>query len=216
MNYKEGYQLTIDNAKVLMQVSQLAAESKNFGLACSLNILAAEETIKSLFMLVRHYFPDDTLDEWNDLFKSHTVKHKSLKSLVELSVTLFNQFEDRINKTRHLFLNAKELLGEELEGQLDFTYKFLEKAGIFKNPWPSLNTDSIIKWLDGANDKKNNGIYVNEINNKWKSPNIIKQSTYLVEQKYCQSIFDYVLKFDELMMLMNKSKEKKAHKLNQP
>lgn len=56
--YKEGYSLTVTNVKSLMRVSNKAAETEDFGIACSLNILAAEEALKALFLIIKHYNPE--------------------------------------------------------------------------------------------------------------------------------------------------------------
>ena len=100
--YKKGYDLTIANVKSLMRVSTKAAETNDYGIACSLNILAAEEALKALFLIIKHYNPAGNINNFDKIFRLHTVKHDELKQIIE--------FQDVIQAKNNEFISITGFL----------------------------------------------------------------------------------------------------------
>ena len=77
-NYLLGFDYAISNSKSLLKIASSSFKQKEYGIACSLNILAAEEAIKSFFLFFKYYFPDIDLPEFDDMFTKHKTKHYNL------------------------------------------------------------------------------------------------------------------------------------------
>lgn len=78
-DFYKGFELAFENALSLKNVAQLAANNNEFGIACSLNILAAEEAVKANFILIQYYNPNTAINDFEGVFKHHKVKHFHLK-----------------------------------------------------------------------------------------------------------------------------------------
>ncbi len=83
--YKDGYEIAIANSKSILTIADLTAENKEFGVACSLNILSAEEAIKASFLIIKHYHKEVEIDDFDKIFKGHKTKHKHIKSFLVIN-----------------------------------------------------------------------------------------------------------------------------------
>ena len=57
--YRDGYQIALTNAQALSRVADKSADENEFGIASSLKILSAEETIKAVALLTIHFKIED-------------------------------------------------------------------------------------------------------------------------------------------------------------
>ena len=125
----------------------------NRGLANSLLILAAEESIKS-FVLCAVLFdiPVPFLLEW--IFSKHWVKHdrgKELNQIVEFMSTVADIFLVKKNKTNTSFVKI-----------ITNILKFSKRE----------------EWWVKANLDKNNGLYVGIVNNRFVDPSDLSQNDF--------------------------------------
>ena len=205
--YKEGYILSLQNAKGLKDISCKAAELGNYGLACSLNILAAEEVVKGYFLIVQYHNPNGTIINFNKIFSSHPVKHKELGYIIKTDEKIYNQtkeflflVEPALNHFAQM-PEAYKIRNKELLESLKDDYNWMKKMTEIK-----LNFGKILPWLENANKEKNAGLYVDKQNNAWVSPNDILESKFIEEQAYTDALINYVPKIDEMFMRVESAK----------
>lgn len=195
--YKDGHKLTLENAKALTRVSQKSAELEEYGIACSLNILAAEEAIKSVVILTKHYFPFVSSKDFKEVFRSHKKKHHGIMLLTFLTKYLIDNIYDKYQKDKHLF-DYVEQLPEKESNQFKKKYKYFYKSIEFvkKNKTKSERFEEAIVWWNKANDDKNKGLYVDLINKKWHSPRNISKDKFLRESAYVYDLIEYIELFN--------------------
>ncbi|MDP1972306.1 MAG: AbiV family abortive infection protein [Sediminibacterium sp.] len=205
--YKEGYDLTVANVRSLMRVSNKAAETDDFGIACALNILAAEEALKALFLIIKNYNPESNINNFDKIFRFHAIKHDELKQIII--------FQDVIQAKNREFLNVLELVLRDINKMTeDYKIRNLEIINSLNDDYiwfkqqseRSFDLDNILKWLRDANNDKNKGLYVDKLNNKWISPFGVTKEKFEIEKHFTQSIFDHVLNLEEVFKRGEKTK----------
>lgn len=198
--YIEGYNLAIENANSLFKIATKAAEENEFGVACSLNILSTEEAIKAVFLIVKHHYPDSQIEDFEEIFKDHKIKHKNLKYFLESS----KQFVDDISKMYSLFLKVESLGNflpakrqEELREEFsDIHYHGQRITELKKNEIILAKT---LNWLDNANTDKNNGLYIGKKKNVWLTPKSFTNKKYEKEKKYSEAIINHAVELNEIL-----------------
>jgi AbiV family abortive infection protein len=203
--YEIGADLTLINAKCLQRISISAAQTKDFGVACSLNILAAEEALKAIFIILKHRKPSSDLFYFDKIFTSHSIKHDQLLQIIETDAKIqeinketLKQFEiqmARLNQSKLMKTQHSEALVE-----LNYDYTVLKRRNENR-----LKFDEITIWLKNANNDKNKGLYVDKQNGKWLTPQTIKQSKFEKEKRYTHEIIEYVSDIDYIFLKMGKS-----------
>lgn len=198
LSFKEGYELTLKNSEGLFKISELAAQQNEFGIACSLNILAAEEALKASFLITQHYHPGQKVNDIDEIFRNHKIKHKHLKAFVHLKTVL----NERTKKNLALFEpHLKTLENRSKEGKLanKALYDSLKKdIEWFKKQLKNdFDDDAMINWLTQANTDKNLGFYVDKKDDVWTNPQVITKSKFLKEREYTNAIFQLVKGFEE-------------------
>lgn len=156
--YKEGYTISLENAKALLRVSQKSAEICEYGIACSLNTLAGEEAIKAVVILTKHYFPLMKTSDFKDMFSYHKRKHQGLMTITFLSKYMIDYICDSYERDKDIF-DAVEKLSIDKSNEIKTKYKYLYKSIEFdkKNKIKSEKFDNAIKWCNQANDDKKKG-----------------------------------------------------------
>ncbi|MES2134347.1 MAG: AbiV family abortive infection protein [Bacteroidota bacterium] len=195
--YKTGYTLCMESAKALFGVSNKSAELREYGIARSLNILAAEEAVKGISILTNILEPETKLDGWKEIFKSHTVKHDSIAIFVCLMDYSARHIEELVASQKHHFdlieTLPKEVKDKLMEGlkplldELEWSKKQKEKGLILQN--------ALIWWKNDANREKNNGFYVGENNNIWHDPRGYSKEQYESERNYTQTFIENAERF---------------------
>ncbi len=205
--YKDGYDLTVENAQRLRGISVKAAETKDFGIACSLNILAAEESLKAFFLIIQHYHPNGRINNFEKIFHSHSVKHTELEQIVEFSDSVHNKHKDFLALVKQTLeivnINDQDykLRNKEMIESLQDDYEWFNKQAEKK-----LNFDEILPWLKDANAQKNRGLYVDKRKDSWLSPKDISEDKFNQEKKYTDAIFNYITGVEELFLREAKAK----------
>ena len=99
--YIEGFKLALHNSFSLKKIANLSFAAGEYGIACSLNILAAEEAVKAIFILIKHYNPETEINDFKEVFSKHPVKHYHLKGIAlvyELQLKRFKRHLEIIEK----------------------------------------------------------------------------------------------------------------------
>lgn len=186
-DFLKGFQHAIVNSKCLLKIAISSFKQKQYGIASSLNVLAAEEAIKSFYLLIRHYFPSFDLPDFDDIFLKHKTKHRNLiwfsmmySALVDFMIGLYNKDPVVYDK---IILNPSNKLERDVARTLKWALKE-KKHG--------LNFKEIKAWLSEANTKKNNGFYVDIHKNGWLVPQEYSGVRFEKEKQYTKSMHVFI------------------------
>lgn len=182
---EKGFKLSKKNFRKLYAASKQASVLRNYGLACSLNILASEELIKSFVLHLKHLHPEINFINSDKIFFSHKFKHNELKSFIKTTHQSLEIFNFNILDDKEQFLS---LLPEDKVDEYKKEYKDIERVKRRTDYIRKFEVeiDEIFTWLDKANDEKNLGLYVNydEKNKMWNSPTDFTKKQFKKEKEY--------------------------------
>lgn len=184
MNYLEGYKACIDNAARLNKIATHSYQQSENGIATSLNVLACEEAIKALNLLLKHYFPETETPDFHKLFKDHKHKHNNL---VWLSFAFFLKqivYRSWFNEMEEFYDDMKASPINEDEVLIVKQYEWVNNN--------SISYVEVIKWLKEANNLKNNGFYVNIINGELKLPKDLAKEHFDTSQNFYEMLLGYI------------------------
>jgi len=189
----QGSKLAYENAKRLLNCSKLLGEQGYFGPATSLAILGAEEAIKSLDLLFLKPIVEGK-ESFSPYFWSHKKKHASIESCQGIMVgleTISEVLDDLKDKIKNDATYDLSQLSSELSSFIK--KKFLEEKD---------HIDSKIqngsKWWKQANRKKNEGLYVDFENGKWKDPVEITSEEFENSFDYTSSLLKHLESYQSL------------------
>lgn len=195
--FNKGYTLSMESSKALFNVSNKSAELNEYGIARSLNILAAEEAIKGITILTNVLEPENKFEGWKDIFKFHTVKHDNIALFIWLMDFSARHIEELYLNNKHYFdlmeaapKEVKDTLMQTLKpilDELEWSRKQKEKGLVLQ--------DALTWWRNEANREKNNGFYVGENNNIWHNPRAYSKTQYENERKYTQTFIENAERF---------------------
>lgn len=154
----KGIQMCRENASDQFTLALQSAETKNKGLANSLLVLAAEESIKC-FVLLAVYFDIQVEFEIKPIFSKHSLKHVRGKEL--------NNFVRSLSIIFGLLSTERKEKGEALIGILESIFGGSDDAS----------------WWDHANDAKNQGLYVDLADHHFVSPTQAVESNFCTSEK---------------------------------
>jgi AbiV family abortive infection protein len=205
--FKDGYDKVLQNSKTLSQIADNAALKGAFGIACSLNILSAEEALKASFLIIQYYNPDGKINEFDKIFYKHTVKHDQLKQYVEFQNKMQLDLKEYIkiylplvNLIKQMSLDFPQQRRDEIN-ELEEDLKSIKKLSEI-----NLNIDGILDWLENANNDKNRGFYVDKLKNNWITPKDISKEKYETEKIYTDALISYVINIEQMFILFEKAK----------
>ncbi|SJZ32065.1 abortive infection protein, AbiV family [Sediminibacterium ginsengisoli] len=191
----------------MSRTGDAAAAQNDYGVACSLNILAAEELLKASFLLIKIYHPDGNINEFDNIFHKHKVKHDQIKQHVE--------FQEQMQKDLKMYLEEYEpIIGalnlmsstmtkdkQKLVTEINSSITLFKKHSEF-----GFDIRGMLNWLQNANNDKNRGFYVDKAMNKWLSPQSISKEKFDIERKYTKDFAQYINNIDQLFSLKSKMK----------
>lgn len=182
---EKGFELSKKNFKKLFIASKQASGLRNYGLACSLNILASEELIKSFVLHLKYLHPDKNFVNSDKIFFNHKFKHEELKSFIKTTQQGLEIFTFNILEDKEQFLS---LLPEDKVDEYKKEYKDIERVKRRTDYIRKfeIDIDEIFTWLNKANDEKNLGLYVNydKKNKTWNSPTDFTKKQFKKEKIY--------------------------------
>ncbi|MGJ1526553.1 AbiV family abortive infection protein [Sphingobacterium spiritivorum] len=185
IDYTHGFKLSKKNFKNLFTASKQASTIKNYGLACSLNILACEELIKSFVLHLKVLHPEISFIGMDEIFKNHIHKHKELKGFLQSTNSGTEIFEFNILEDSDEFLTRlTEDKIAEYQKEIKDIERVKKRTEIIRQF--KVSVDDIFSWLKQANTEKNAGLYVgyDKNNNLWQSPQKFTKKQYKKEMNY--------------------------------
>ncbi|MGL5946076.1 MAG: AbiV family abortive infection protein, partial [Sediminibacterium sp.] len=191
--YIDGFKLTLENSLSLKKIADLSFAEGEYGIACSLNILAAEEAVKANFILIKHYNPNTEINDFKEVFRKHTVKHDHLKGIAAVHEVQLKRFKTDL-EVFDKFLGIIDQIPDEIKQKTlaDFSPWFKVKDLVKRFEERKVTYDEIALWADKANNDKNNGFYVDIRSGGWATPKSFIKEKYTLESKYTDAILDYV------------------------
>lgn len=194
--WKEGYDFALENARNLNKIANLSAANNLFGAGCSLNILSAEEGIKAIYLIIKHYSFEDGDKDFEKLFMSHHMKHTAITELskdvipiieiIYVENWLFNYVYDLLHK-RIKALPTKYNPDKILKDIEPFMELLAENKN---NSKEMINIDEAEIYWNKANTNKNNGLYVGFQEGSWLTPQTFTHSDFVEANKHAVRIID--------------------------
>jgi len=197
--YKTGFELAIKNASSLQKVAKMAAESNEFGMACSLNILSAEEALKAIFLVLKSNYPENDIEGFDKIFRSHKFKHDYIvdflilnDSMQAINLKWINQIEPKLNSFMDLIKDYPIEIPNELHS-VKAEIEWLKNKSEEK-----IDLEGVLSWLKTANNDKNRGFYVDILKDEWQSPQDFDNKKYAVEKDYTIGVINYARTLNEV------------------
>ncbi|HBF89352.1 MAG TPA: hypothetical protein DDX39_11990 [Bacteroidales bacterium] len=186
---KLGAEYALENAKKQFEAAELIAEKKNYGLACSLMVLSAEEALKAFALFGDDFLPDYSGIDFTELFSSHNYKLNLIRSAIGLRTIV-----QTLNK------NINEPVIENIEKPIDEIIEIRSKGidnfvNWVENEISSKKTElsSQLGWWKQAEALKEDGFYIKYNNQGWHSPLKIKRARYDKTKKYVKDFIDMIV-----------------------
>lgn len=213
--YQKGFDLSIQNSKSLLKVAEKSAECGEFGIACSLNVLSAEEAVKACLILFElNNYSDQKNKDFPKIFSDHKFKHNLIKDLIEFVSLVSNSYKKE-NISLDQIVEQIEGLPEEYKSNNKINSEKISKLKyILENEIIKYEEfEDAMKWCQNANDLKKNGFYVGLNNNEWLSPQEISKTQFETDKKFTASLLNWVQIFEitfialkfEMLILKNSS-----------
>lgn len=195
LSYKEGYLYALQNSKSLLKIADLSAQDHEYGIACSLSILSAEEAIKACMCLHKHKNPNMELDR--KIFSSHEVKH----DLINSHLISFIYFPKRL-------LDTLEETATKDFTLIEFICLLITKKDSDILTSKDLKPSDIRLWRQKANQIKNSGFYVgfSESKNQWHSPKEKNEEDYCNQRRFASALIELGGKFEEFYLKLPSGK----------
>jgi AbiV family abortive infection protein len=194
--YFEGCRLALENAKAHIHVANSAIEMGEHGIAMSLYILAGEEGIKAMTILTRTVSPPDEVENsWKKTLTRHSTKHDQLKMAAFLADFSLKTWDERIITLKKQF-PADIIRPEALIEKIFSSHPLLweEYLWIQKRKKDPISLDDAIDWWSNADEEKQRGFYVDEKDNKWRSPRVVTLESAQQGRKFAVIIVEFVEK----------------------
>lgn len=186
--FLEGYRFMIEHAQSLIKSAELLADNKLFGLATSVMIIAAEETVKAYFTFGKYADPDSvTEDEFENSFKYHSFKFKNIKGMKEWGEYFKVLFEEFYMPILLLSEGTSKAKTKKIR-QVAFN-KAIERL---KDSTRKENVNKEKEWWNRAQTIKETGLYVNKTATGWILPSKIAEKDYKETKRYVLEFYEVV------------------------
>ncbi|MFV1450295.1 AbiV family abortive infection protein [Maribacter sp. HS] len=183
--YLNGYKETLQNASDLLLIANNSGELKKYGVAVSLSILSAEESIKALFIIQQSIEPNSKVSDFDKIFRNHKIKHEYLYDFIR---TIMKYCYDLIDEYEKNLPNRKEKRTFERKNpKIAARMNWIKENQKFSDEMYQL-----IAWLENANSQKNKGLYVDLKHSKWELPRNTSENLFLKSIGNAKDILKYV------------------------
>ena len=192
-NCIKGSEIAYENAKRLLNCANLLGEKEFYGPASTLAILGAEEAIKP-YALLFSAFPIEGQEPLSTYFRYHRKKHNTIKSpqLFLASGDFFIRLmTDWIQKNENIPPNDRPHPLAEIIPQFQ---KWVEA----QKTDPASKTKIESEWWKQANRTKNDGLYVDYIDGKWKSPSQITSEHFTKALTFTRSLVEHLNQYHSI------------------
>lgn len=192
-NCFKGSEIAYENSKRLLNCANLLGEKEFYGPASTLAILGAEEAIKS-YALLSSLFPIERQELLSKYFRFHHKKHNAIKSL-QLDLApgdfLITLITDWVQKSKNIPPN------DRLDRFAEILPKF-QKLVEAQMTDPESKTKIESEWWKQANRTKNDGLYVDYIDGKWKSPSQITSEHFAKALTFTRSLVEHLNQYHSI------------------
>lgn len=192
----KGAKMAIENAAALQNIARNAADQQSLGIASSLAILSAEESIKAFFCLRKHYSAWDAIDDFDDIFKDHKIKHKHIVGMLKSMREVMESSKYFLEEMRHnldSFLEHRKIT-ITIEERADLQMLINQLNIIAQKPLLSSETE-MTEWWKKANLAKNQGLYVGLHSNCWHNPSSTETEFFNQVIEYAEMTILYTTAF---------------------
>lgn len=193
--YKTGSRLAIKNSMGLLKAALEANKIEEDGIACSLTVLSAEESIKAFVCGVRHYFPERSIEGFDKVFRDHEWKHTEIRRVFGLLHQLNHNLAEKgdfiisdISKWRSR--STDESYQNLVNNFLQYAEEYVQLAQIESR----FNPD-ILLWFSKANELKKRGFYVDEKGGKWHDPREFSSNDFEIGFANAEALLTVVMQF---------------------
>lgn len=163
LHYQQGGLLSARNARSLYQAARTLAGTERYGLACSLLVLSAEESIKAIDRAALSIGLDwDPNADKRDKTK-HGYRHQIARALIAVA-----SYTRAMGVTEIPVGGYSRLLA-------DLAKRFMGDINCRSLPD---EVSELWSWWDRANALKMQGFYVDESGDAWKSPESVSRIVY--------------------------------------
>lgn len=200
---RDEYEKILENGIDHINSAKILAANELYGFAVSHIILGIEELIKYQIVQANSgeelVFNETESDPKNrkSVFRNHNTKHNLLKEFQEAISEEFSE----------LFMNY--IFYKTFDGEYDERYKkveenrFKEVGNFFYVAYSEINIPEVKKekffgWLREANNKKNQGFYVDYINERVELPKSISKEDFEEALEYSNYILEQTKVFKEM------------------
>lgn len=176
----DGVETTYKNSQVLLCGARDASLRNSYGLASSLAVLSAEESVKALGIVSQCLTFDKEVIKLKKYFRSHSHKHKA--GLIFIGTIMFSNY---------LMSEVDIIESDENIPNEEKMEHFLEKAKNLTEKDVSVELDTFTKalsWSKSADSVKQEGLYVDYKNGKWISPSQVSHETYEVQIEFSETL----------------------------
>jgi AbiV family abortive infection protein len=202
--YLDGYQVALANAQALSKVADKSAEENEFGIASSLKILSAEETIKAVALLTIHFKIEDEVAGLEKIFRDHKTKHEILAESSVMLQALVDIAESEYGVLDYVFETLEKLSGSNKEEVAKLAAIFTDNLGwIRKAKNSDIKNEEAKKWWAAANLQKNRGFYVDMNNDSWHTPKDFTEQQYLEAREHTDLLIANAIKLAEIYERQN-------------
>lgn len=199
LDYLLGYELALKNSTNHFEAAELIAKNISFGIANSHLVLAAEEAVKAIQLLIIHYYPESKSEDLNKMFSNHKYKHETIRSAEAFGFLIEGLMKHICDPILSLLqLNDKPStyqIKKSRRAGIDSSIEWMKRLveGVEKSDF---NDD----WWKQADYNKNKGFYVNinNKNSKWETPEQISEKFYQKSNKIVASFIQKAKMLKEL------------------
>lgn len=203
--YREGYNLTIQNATALSRTADGAAGQNDYGVACSLNIFASEELLKASFLLIKIHHPAGTINEFENIFHKHKVKHDQIRQHLEFQERMQKDLKNHLEQYEPIISALNQFSSTMSEERKKLVAEINTSIDLFKKHSEfGFDIRGMMDWLQNANNDKNRGFYIDKTADKWLSPQSISREKFETERKYTTDFAEYISNIDQLFSLKSR------------
>lgn len=168
----QGALLALKNSDNLINAGRLLADSKAFGPATSLMVLAGEEIIKAWAWMMSGMGMPIPVKNQRELLQRHPVRHDVARAQF-MMIYLLIEFLRRVINVQEKYPEGGEGFREaRMEMFMDYATGFLAKL----DSDPAFTT--VMEWWEGANTRKNRGFYVDLTEGGWLSPEEVTHTDF--------------------------------------
>lgn len=204
--YNTGCRLAKDNSIALLKAAIAAHKIDEEGIACSLTVLSAEESIKAFLCGVKYYYPEHPLPEFEKVFRYHDWKHAEIQRVFGMLHRLNSNLAANVNLFKKEISKWKNRSTDETYQELVRSFQnFAKQYGKMTRFESTYNMDVLI-WFSTANELKKQGFYVDDKGGRWHNPREISVNEFVTGLKNASSLQTVVMQFlaaSEFLHLLN-------------